>query len=271
MDKYLQANRELWDEITPIHARSELYNLEGFKAGKITLSPTTLELEEIGKVSGKSLLHLQCHFGMDTLSFARLGARVTGVDFSEKAIYMARSLSQETGIKADFICCNIYDLKERLNATFDIVYTSSGVLCWLPDLQGWAEIIAYFLRPGGFFYIWEGHPFSFVFDNSEKAINFNVTGSYFSKPEPTRWEPEGDYTDRAAKVIHPSFEWTHSLGEIVNVLIRAGLSIDFLHEFPVSAYPCYPFAEKQEDGYWHIKGDKVPLTFSIKATKPGSE
>ena len=268
MDKYLRANRELWNEITPIHAGSELYDVAGFKAGKTILSPTPLELAEIGNVSGKTLLHLQCHFGMDTLSFARLAAKVTGVDFSEKAIGLARSLSRETGLKADFIRCNIYDLKKYLDSRFDIVYTSSGVLCWLPDLRGWAEIITHFLKPGGFFYIWEGHPLLSVFDNTEISTDFKVTESYFHNPAPNKWEPEGDYADRNATVVHPSYEWTHSLSDIVNALIGAGLRIEFIHEFPVSAYRWSPFTEKQADGYWHVKGDKVPLTFSVKATLP---
>ncbi len=267
MDKYMKANRDLWDEITSIHVNSELYDVEGFKSGKTRLSPTSLELAETGDVSNKSLLHLQCHFGMDTLSFARLGAKAIGVDYSEKAINLARSLSQEIGIKADFLCCNIYDLKKNLNDRFDIVYTSSGVLCWLPDLERWAEIIAHFLKPGGFFYIWEGHPLACIFDNSKMSTDFKVVNSYFHQPEPTRWEPEGDYADRQAKVVQPSYEWTHSLGDVINAILHAGLRIDFLHEFPVSAYQCYPFAEKQEDGFWHVKGDKVPLTFSIKATR----
>jgi SAM-dependent methyltransferase len=271
VDKYFRANRERWDEITPIHARSELYNLEAFKAGKITLNPTLEQLPEIGDVSNKSLLHLQCHFGMDTLGFARLGAKVTGVDFSPKAIDLANSLSRELNIPADFVLCNIYDLRENLNNRFDIVYTSSGILCWLPDLKKWAEIIAHFLKPGGFFYIWEFHPFSWVFDNSAQATNLTVTESYFHRSEPTRWEAEGDYADWNAKVEHPSYEWAHSLGDVINSLIAAGLRIDFLHEYPLSGFKCFPFAEKGEDGYWHVKGDKIPLVFSVKATKPTSE
>ena len=167
---------------------------------------------------GKSLLHLQCHFGMDTLSWGRLGAKVTGVDFSEEAIKLARKLSKETGIKAQFICSDIYKLPEVLKKKFDIVYTSGGVLCWLPDLNKWAKIIAHFLKPGGFFYIMEGHPFTYVFDNSETAKVLKVTQSYFHKPEPTKWEPEGDYANPTSVTSSASYEWAHGMGDIINSL-----------------------------------------------------
>ncbi len=266
MDHYLEANRRLWDEITPIHAQSELYDLAGFKAGKNTLKP--VELEEIGDVSGKSLLHLQCHFGMDTLSWARLGAKATGVDYSPEAVELARSLSQETGIKAQFILSDIYELPQKLEEKFDIVFTSYGILCWLPDLKRWAEIIAGFIKPGGFFYIVEGHPFLNVFDNSEKAVDYQVTNSYFFEPQPMKWEWD-DYADINVKAVNISFNWTYGLGDVVTALAGAGLRIEYLHEFPLSAYRWSPFTGKCDDGWWRVKGDKVPLIFSIKARKAG--
>lgn len=265
MDGYIRGNRELWNELTPIHARSKFYDAEGFKKGKCTLE--SIELEELGDVSGKSLLHLQCHFGMDTLSWARLGAKVTGVDFSDKSIDLARSLSEELGIEADFVCCNIYDLLERLSGKFDIVYTSAGVLCWLPDLKKWAEIISHFLKPGGFFYILEGHPSMMVFDDSPDATELKVKYPYFHGSEPDKWEPEGDYAEPDAVVAHGSYEWTHKMGDIINSLIYAGLRIEFLHEFPVIFFKRFSFMERDDNGRWRIKGDKIPLTFSLKATK----
>jgi SAM-dependent methyltransferase len=265
MDRYLEANLKLWDEITPIHAQSEQYDVAGFKAGKNTLK--SVELKEVGEVSGKSLLHLQCHFGMDTLSWARLGAKATGVDYSTEAIELARSLSRETGINAQFILSDIYELQGKIQEKFDIVFTSYGIIYWLPDLKRWAEIIAHFLKPGGFFYIVEIHPFLTIFDNSEKAVDYKVTNSYFYRTEPVTWEPEGDYTDRSAKVVNPSFEWTHSLGDVISALTGAGLKIEYLHEFPLSPYRWSPFTVKDDDGWWRVKGDKVPLIFSIKAGK----
>ncbi len=266
MDKYIRGNRDLWNELTPIHAKSEFYDVEGFKKGRSSML-YPVELEEMGDVRNKSLLHLQCHFGMDTLSWARQGARVTGVDFSDKAIDLARSLSKELGIEADFICCNIYDLPKKLNKKFDIVYTSGGVLCWLPDLKRWAEIISHFLKPGGFFYILEGHPLSRIFDDSPDVTELKVRYSYFHAPEPAKWESEGDYADSDAVVTHGSYEWTHDIGDIINSLISSGLRIEFLHEFPVTFYKCLPFMERDDNGLWRIKGDNVPLIFSLKATK----
>jgi len=258
-------NRELWNELTPIHTRSEFYDVEGFKAGKSTLR--AIELEELGDVSGKSLLHLQCHFGLDTLSWARLGARVTGVDFSDRAMAMARSLSNELGIKADFVHSDIYELPKTLSGEFDIVFTSYGVLCWLPELQQWGEVIAHFLKPGGTFYMVEEHPLLNVFVGSVGAKELKVFCSYFHTPEPMKHEPGGSYADSSAKVSHPSHEWTHSLSDVVNALISAGLRIEFIHEFPVCAWQRYPFMEQDEAGWWRLKGDNIPLSFSLKATR----
>jgi SAM-dependent methyltransferase len=246
LGKKLESNKVLWDALTGAHVKSAFYDVEGFIAGKDWLRP--LETEEVGDVHGKSLLHLQCHFGMDTLSWARLGAKVTCVDFSDKAINLARSLSNELGIKAEFICCDIYDLPKKLKSKFDIVYTSGGVLCWLPDLVKWAEIIAHFLKPGGFFYIFEGHPFMMVFDDARDVTEPRVRYSYFHGPEPDKWEPEGDYAEPDAVVTHGSYEWNHRMGDIINSLINAGLRIEFFHEFPMIFFKRFPFMEQDDDG-----------------------
>jgi SAM-dependent methyltransferase len=268
MYKYVKGNLKHWNEITPIHQRSDLYQLEEFKSGKMKTALKPIELEEMGDVKGKSLLHLQCHFGMDTLSWARLGAKVTGIDFSDKAIAYARALSKEMDIPARFIQTDIYDLPDVLKGKFDIVFTSYGVLCWLPDLNRWAQIIAHYLKRGGCFYIIEGHPIMTIFDNSKNAKGFNVTESYFHSTNPIRWEAEGDYTDRNAEVKNPSFEWTHPMSEIMNCLINVGLRIEYLHEFAKATGQWSPFTVQEPDGYWHTPGDKVPLIFSLKAAKP---
>jgi SAM-dependent methyltransferase len=267
MDKFMKQNLRHWNEVTPIHQKSQFYDVEGFKSGKCTLMP--LEREELGNVSGKTLLHLQCHFGLDTVSWARRGAKVTGVDFSDKAIDLARSLREELGIDADFLCCDIHDLPKMLEGEFDIVFTSYGVLCWLPDLGEWARIIAHFLKPKGTFYIVEAHPFNNVFENERDTTDLKVSYSYFHSPQPTRWEPDGTYADKNAKVANPSFEWTHSLSDIINALISAGLTIEYLHEFSFSGEEHYPFMEKGGDGWWRLKGNKetIPLMFSLKAIK----
>jgi SAM-dependent methyltransferase len=265
MDKYIGINRELWNELTPIHARSDYYDLEGFRSGKSTLRP--IELEELGDVYGKSLLHLQCHFGLDTLSWARLGAKATGVDFSDKAIALARRLSKETGIEASFVHSDIYDLPKKLYGQFDIVFTSYGILCWLPDLRRWAEIITLFMKPGGTFYMVADHPLNNIFESVEDSSELKVAYSYFHTPEPIKWEPGGSYADPNAKVSHPSYEWTHSLSDVLNALISTGLRIEFVHEFPVCAWQRFPAMEQDKDGWWRLKGDNIPFTFSLRATK----
>lgn len=267
MQDYMNGNRALWNEMTPIHARSAFYNVDGFKRGRITLS--NLEREEVGDVAGKSLLHLQCHFGMDTLSWARLGASVTGVDFSDEAIALARSLSQEIGIDARFIQSNIYDLPDALDEQFDLVFTSQGVLGWLPDINGWGQIVARYLKPGGTFYIAEGHPFLMTLDNDDKQ-DYRMGFPYFQGTEPLRFEGDKDYADHSAKLTHPSFEWIHSLGSTVTALTSAGLHIEFLHEFPFCAWQALPFLEEGADGWWRAPAGMIPIpmTFSIKATKP---
>ena len=224
----------------------------------------------MGDVAGKSLLHLQCHFGMDTLSWARLGAHVTGVDFSAEAIALARSLSRELALEARFICSDIYALPDVLEEQFDIVFTSYGVLCWLPDLERWAQVIAHFLKPGGVFYIVEIHPFCDVFYDEAEAGELRVAYSYFHDPQPMRWESAGSYADRGAHVQHNiSYEWMHSLSDIVNALLATGLHIEYLHEFPYCVYARFPFLEEGADGWWRLPGgaNLIPLTLSIKAHK----
>ena len=268
IDAYKQANRSLWNEWTHIHEGSEFYDLEGFKAGRSSLN--SFEIEELGDVTGKSLLHLQCHFGMDTLSWARRGACVTGVDFSDEAIRLAESLNEELGLDGEFVCSDIYELPEVLQGEFDIVYTSQGVLAWLPDLQRWAEVAARFLKPGGTFYIAEYHPSAWVFDD-EQSEELKVRYPYFPGPEPLVFEVRGSYADPQAEVSQKlEYEWPHSMGEILNALIQAGLRIQFLHEFPFSTFAMFPgLMERDADGLWRLKEhqDSVPLMFSIKATR----
>lgn len=266
MDKYLENNREMWNDWAPLHAESEFYDVESFKKGRCTLYP--IEVEEMGDVTGKSLLHLMCHFGMDTLSWARRGAKATGVDFSGKAIDIARGLSKELGIEAEFICCNIYDLTKNLTNKFDIVYTSAGVLCWLPDIKRWAEIISHYLKQGGFFYILEGHPFmNMLLTDSQDVVEPEITRSYFYTAEPEICESAGSYTGQKTDRVHTGNEWTHSISDIINAIISAGLQIEFLREFPKIFFKAMPYMERDEEGYWRIPGDKIPLIFTLKATK----
>jgi SAM-dependent methyltransferase len=263
-----KANRDRWDELTPIHARSAYYDLDGFKAGKSSLR--SIEREELTDVGGKSFLHLQCHFGQDTLSWARLGARVTGVDFSEQAIALARSLSRELGLEARFVCSDVYDLPRVLSSEFDIVFASYGVLRWLPNLAGWAGVVAHLLKPGGTVYLVDAHPLLWVFNVREDTKGFDVVYPYFHGHEPRQAEFRGTYADPAANVRHAKFfNWHYGLGEIVTALSSAGLRIQFLHEFPYVHLELLANMEQGTDGWWRLKdqSNSIPLLFSVMATK----
>ena len=264
LDEQLQVNRTNWNERTPVHAASASYDVEGFKAGRLALHD--VELREVGDVSGKTLLHLQCHFGLDTMSWSRLGAKATGVDFSDVAISLARSLNCELDLDARFIHSNIYDLPDVLDEQFDIVFTSYGVLCWLPDLDKWASVVENHLKPGGMFYIIDGHPSMNVYEGSD-ADELRPTYPYFHAE--FLWEG-GEPSYAGSQIIEsPVYEWHHSLGEIVTALINAGLRIEYLHEFAFSTYRAHPIMEKDDDGLWRFpeRNDSFPQLFSIKATK----
>ena len=268
MKKFFDKNRELWDKLTDINARSAMYDLEGFRRGQNTLDP--IEVSELGDVRGKSILHLQCHFGQDTMSLARMGARVVGVDFSDEAIKLARSLSAELDIPAEFVCCNIYDLPRHLDRKFDIVFTSAGVLCWIDDLAKWAQLIDRYLKLDGFFYIREFHPITGVFDCTNPK-ELSAHWSYFHQQEPMGWDTDGSYSDHQAKFDQSckSYEWQHPLADVVNALLSANLKLEFLHEFPFCTYDHFPFLEEGKDGRWRFPGGKelIPLMFSLKAAK----
>lgn len=269
MDPYRASNRALWDEWTHVNAKSAFYDLDGFKAGGIRVRP--FEVEEIGEVRGKDLLHLQCHFGVDTLSWARLGARVTGVDFSGAAVALAQSLAHDLGLEATFVQADVLDLPDLLDADFDIVYSSRGVLGWLPDLSRWGQVIAHFLRPGGILYITEIHPVAQAFDDDEGVTELRLRYPYFARPEPLEFPVKGSYADRSADVKQPvEYSWVHSLGEVVTAIAAAGLRIEFLHEFPEAPWPV-PFLKQDPDGEWRLppeQAGEIPLAFSLKATKP---
>jgi SAM-dependent methyltransferase len=264
-----KANLELWNEWTGVHETSAFYDLEGFKRGDDRIRP--FEREEVGDVAGKDLLHLQCHFGIDTLSWARLGANVTGADFSEKAIELARAVAEEIGVPARFVHSRIEDLPDALDGEFDIVYTSRGVLGWLEDLDRWAEVIAHFLRPGGFVYIHEGHPAMWMFDDEREDRELHVKYPYWKREEPLSFPVQGSYADPTADVkAKISFDWAHSLGEVVTALAGAGLRIEWLKEHPFLDWPV-PFLVQAEDRTWVMNPEQegeIPLSFSLKASKP---
>jgi SAM-dependent methyltransferase len=274
MDDAFRANREVWNAWTKINVGSAFYDVGSFRSGEQPIRLADYELDEIGSVEGLTLLHLQCHFGLDTLSWARLGATVTGADFSEVGIATARALATELGIPATFVVANLYDLPNELNGQFDVVYTSRGVLGWLPDIAGWARIVAHFVKPGGFFYVTEIHPVAQAFENEGvEPGELRLTYPYWSHLEPLRFEVHGSYADPSAPTDGlVEYSWDHSLGEIVSALIDAGLRIDFLHEFDFVDWPV-EFLLKCEDGRWRLPPGtqgQLPLFFSLKATKPAA-
>jgi ubiquinone/menaquinone biosynthesis C-methylase UbiE len=259
---YAEINKKWWNAVTPIHAKSSLYNLEAFKKGKTSLETT--ERQELTDVKGKKLLHLMCHFGMDTISWAREGAVVTGVDLSDESIKLARKLSRETKTPAKFICSDIYELPKILDEKFDIVYTSYGVLCWISKIKKWAKIIDHFLKKGGMFYIVELHPFTNILSHDFKLYyKYFVKGPYID-------DSDGTYTDWNENVQGFTYEWSYTLSDVINVLIERGMKIDFVHEFPYTMYDQFPgFMEKNAKGQYVLKSKRVqiPLLFSLKATK----
>lgn len=260
---YIAANRELWDNWTIAHVEQGLYDVAGFKAGRNSL--TAVELEEMGEVSGKSLLHLQCHFGMDTLSWGRLGAVVTGADFSEKAIAAAQQLAAEIGIPAQFVCANLYDLPPVLDAQFDIVYTAIGAIFWLPNLERWAQVVDHFLKPGGFFYIHELHPFPMIFEDDTGKLE--ISHPYFHQPEPLSFDTDGSYAG-AFDYKGKEYGWIHSMSDIINALLKVGLRLDFFHEFPFAYDQRFVGMERDKAGRYTMPNHNLPFTFSLRASKP---
>lgn len=260
-------NQQLWDEIAPVHFNAYA-EVQILRDGGIVLDE--IELREIGEVRGKSLLHLQCHIGTDTLSWARQGALVTGVDFSAESLAHARQLAQELGLAATFVHSNIYDLRAALNGQFDIVYTSRGVLCWLRDLEEWARIIVHFLKPGGIFYIMESHPISDIFEEEKPGV-LTIANRYFHQAEPTLWdEPYPDYADGDYIPQNLSYEWEWSLGDIFNALLKAGLVLESFNEHERIFFKRYPSMQEGSPGWYSLPqyAGKLPLVFTLKARKP---
>jgi SAM-dependent methyltransferase len=270
----------MWDEWASVHLRgSEIYPIEDFIRGKVP--PASKLPDDIGSVEGKSILHLQCHFGMDSLMWARQGARVTGVDFSETAIQGARALNERSRLDAEFLQANIYDLPERLHGSYDIVLTYYGVLTWLPDLDRWAKIVAFYLKPGGFLYVADMHPFLDMVEGGSPDYPDAFLGySYFSDGVPQRREdPEGGtYADPLAQTTQRvNYQWNHRLGTIVNAVAGVGLQIEYLNEYPYTFCDLFDWPQggvegrmaQDAEGWWRLTrvGEFLPLMFSLKANK----
>jgi SAM-dependent methyltransferase len=259
-------NRANWDDRVPIHLASEHYDLGGFRAGRDSLRP--FELAEAGDVSGKRLLHLQCHIGLDTLSWARHGALVSGLDFSAAAIEAARSLAADLGIPASFVVSDVYDAVAALEGQrFDIVYVSVGSLVWLPDLARWADTVVALLAPGGFLYLVDGHPIAQVLDGATGSV---VTDDYFDDaPRVNDWP--WSYTGRSSALTHQrSVQFQHTVGEIVTAIARTGLRIEFLREHDFDEFQRFESLERQADGSYRLPRGRprVPMLLSLRASGP---
>jgi SAM-dependent methyltransferase len=263
MDRYFKNNESLWDSRVETHLKSALYDMEAFKKGKNSLN--SIELEQIAdKVAGKKLLHLQCHFGQDTLSLARMGAEVTGIDLSGKSIQTARSLSEELNIPATFIQSNVYDIEEHLEAPFDFIFTSYGAIPWLPDLKPWSELIGKFLKPDGYFFMAEFHPTFYLFDFDHLSISY----PYFNPGKPFEEEVSGTYADPMAKLKHKEYFWCHALSEVLQPLLGQGLELKHFGEYPYSPYHVFPNMEEVEKGKYRLKLEvDIPHIFSLLMKK----
>ncbi len=260
--KEFETNRKTWNTKVAIHAASDFYDLKGFKKG--TSSLKSYELDALGTVSGKSLLHLQCHFGQDTLSWSRAGAKCVGVDLSDEGIALAKSLNEELQLDAEFVRCNVLDTSKHVKETFDVVFTSYGVIGWLPDLKPWGKMIAERLKKGGTFYIAEFHPIVWMFDYHD-GISAMKHG--YMQEDAIYEEYQGTYANQGSKMTSKEYGWNHGLSEVINALVGAGLKIDYLNEYDESPYNVLPDLVETKSGNYVTKDKLYPLIFEIKATK----
>jgi len=261
-EKYFETNKATWNEKVKIHSKSEMYDLEAFKKGKTSLM--AYEIKALGDVRDKSLLHLQCHFGQDTLSWSRMGAHCTGVDLSDEGIRLAKELSDELKLNTKFLCCNVLDTSHYIDDLFDIVFTSYGVIGWLPDLRPWGKMIAQRLKKGGVFYMVEFHPIVWMFDYLDKEP---IMKYGYQQNEFIYEEYEGTYADESSKIVSKEYGWNHGLGEVVSALTEAGLHIEYLREHDESPYNVLPEFAETNSGMFVTKHKLYPLIFEIKATK----
>jgi SAM-dependent methyltransferase len=262
-ESYFEQNKKLWNKKVRHHFDSAFYNVKGFKAGESSL--TEIEKAELPDLTGKTLLHLQCHFGQDTLSLARLGAQVTGVDFSENAIKTARELSTELNLNARFIEANIYDLPRILQEEYDVVFTTYGTIPWLPDLQKWAEIISKSLKKGGLFYFADFHPTFYLFNFDNKQVEF----SYFNEGKPYEEFVSGTYADPLAPINEKEYFWNHAIEEVISPLLENGFSLEAFREYDFSPFNCFPNMEETQPGRYQFNmgGLRIPHIYMLQMRK----
>ena len=267
-----RANRIHWDERVAIHLGPRGYDLDRLRAGELPLN--AIEAAELPDLAGKRVLHLQCHFGADSIKLAQRGAEVVGLDFSAPAIAAARALAGESGLaeRARFVEADLYDAPHAVPPPngFDLVFVTWGALCWLPDIRRWAQIVAAMLRPGGSLYLAEAHPASFVLDDAARQADGmpGFFAPYFSR-DPIVYTEHRDYIDPEARFSHPTtYTWLHPLGDIVTGLLEAGMSLDWLHEHAAITWRMFEVLVEDESGLYRWP-DKpwLPLAFSLMATR----
>jgi 2-polyprenyl-3-methyl-5-hydroxy-6-metoxy-1,4-benzoquinol methylase len=261
-DNYLIKNKMAWKQRTQMHIHSEFYNQASFLEGRNSLKD--IELGLLADVKSKKILHLQCHFGQDTLSLARMGAKVCGVDFSYDAIAIAQATKQQLQLDAQFICCDVYDLPQHLNKQFDIVFTSYGTIGWLPDIAQWASIVSQYLKKNGEFIFVEFHPLVWMFDNELKEISYR----YFNGDAIVETE-EGSYADKSSKQKIETITWNHGLAEVIQSLLNEGLELLSFEEYDYSPYDVFPNSIEIAASKYRVKhlDAKIPLVYSLKMRK----
>lgn len=265
----LAVNRRHWDELAGVHVDSAFYDVEAVVDGASSLRE--IEREELGDLfdawaAGREneVAHLQCHVGLDTVSLAREGADVAGLDFSEESIAHARDVADRAGVDAEFVVSDVYEADEALSSPFDVVFSSYGVLFWLPDVRAWAEVVADLLRPGGTAYLVDYHPFT----DTLGWEDCRPTYDYFHDG-PLEFDEDGSYADEDAQLDHTlSYAWIHPLGEVVTALVDAGLELEFLHEFPHAYFRRFADMEADSEGRYHLPSADLPQLYSVRARKP---
>lgn len=279
MDDYLADNRNQWDERASLHVGSAGYNVDDLIRDPDYLS-TVVQFDRpyLGDLTGLDVLHLQCHIGTDTWSLGKLGARVTGLDFSERAIEAARDLAGRIGLDARFVVSEFYDTPAALDGQqFDLVYTGVGALCWLRDINRWAEIVAGCIRPGGRLYLREGHPILWASDHDRDDDLLVVSEAYFERTEPTTWDEQGTYVEVPDDTVFEhtrSHEWNHGIGEILTAVLAAGLRIDAFEEHRFLDWQPWALFEPVSDrpDTWQLPEglrERLPLQYTLIASKPG--
>ncbi len=271
MNEELRANLANWNERVPIHLKSAEYNIKEFVQNPSYISKVVeFDRTQLDSVEGKSLLHLQCHIGTDTLSWARLGADVTGVDFSEAAIEATRQLSRDCGTPGRFVVSEFYESPSVISERFDIVYTGVGAICWLPDMGAWAKTVASFIKSGGVFYIRDGHPMMWGLAWETPDNSFKVIYPYFEAGGSIKEDEESTYAGKGTLENKTTYGYNHGLGETIDALLKAGLEIEFVHEHTFCDWQGVKQLVKGQDGRWRLPPDQkflIPLMFSIRARK----